>query len=281
MARDGRLRTFNESPHAWERFDADIRFAAARAGRKAAVHITVREHNGQVPEPAEAGRAAPTPSVDFVEVHGSVRLRCLRGANNSVSNCQALSETPPGQGFGDLAVNYAQDGVIDTPTGPPGWIEFTASVRQDVAVNRPAPPRPVVQRLVPDGRVIVSCMVEPRGRMSQCHVLWQSPRNAGLGAIALAGAESGRMTLRHPVTTRQRVNINVPFGVNPPPSPPDSAWAPHPSQGATPGPIPLQLHGQGDADGAGANGGAVNLPPLAPRTQPRPPLGAPASDQTN
>jgi len=272
IANDGLLRTYSDAPHDWERFDADVRFIPPGPGRQASIHFTVQENT-------EAEHAASPSATDpgFVQVSGAVRLRCLRAANGALSQCQALSETPAGVGLGDLAVNYAQDGVLKAPPGPPGWVEFTAPVSEEVASNAreqdlraPRPPRV-------NGRVILSCLVQPSGRMRQCQVLWQSPRGQGLGEHAMAEAEQGRITLRRPVTTARRVNIDIPYGPHPPPTPPVAAWAPDRDLQSHADPLQLEP----DQGSAGAIGpGKVDPIPLDPKPQPNPTFAPPPAGPT-
>ncbi|MGA0602546.1 J domain-containing protein [Caulobacter sp. KR2-114] len=267
MALDGKLHTLSDAPQSWETFDADLRFIPAGPGQTPAIRVTVTEFR-PVPGDDAADGAGRQADPGFVEVNGTVRLRCLRDDKGGLSRCQALSETPAGIGLGDLAVNYAQDGVLKAPPGPPGWVEFTAPVGEQVASGavriQAVPAPPVIARQI-DGRVILSCVAQSSGRMSQCRVLWQSPRGAGLGERALAEAQRGQIGLaRGTVSSPRRVNLNVVYGDHPPPVPPASEWAP--PRDPKPGSVPLRLESrEGSADMAGGD--------TAPVPRPHPALG--------
>ncbi|QSF53504.1 TonB family protein [Brevundimonas fontaquae] len=61
---------------------------------------------------------------------GSVTVECTVAQNGTLSACIVISETPPGQGFGQAALNIAQKAKLTTAQSRPGGkVRFTTRFR--------------------------------------------------------------------------------------------------------------------------------------------------------
>lgn len=227
ISHDGRLRAeAGDADQAWALYDARVLFTSSPGGRRAGIILDY----GRRADRDQALQAPPDVSPGFVEVSGTVTLRCLRGGGDKLSQCSAVAEDPAGQGLGDYAVIYAEDGVIKPPPAlrpdAQGWIQFQAPVRIEKAATPTtlAPRATVAPQLAErSGSAILECRRTPNDHLSACHALWESPRGQGVGAQAAAQSEQGRIHVLSPPPARpQIVRFNVRLGPHPPPIPLDA-----------------------------------------------------------
>ena len=172
-----------------------------------------------------ARTAAPDPPLaDYPKgalaagVEGEATLRCARNAHLALTNCVLVSESPPGQGFGDAALAMAARSP-DNPklnvTEPaltaaaPVTVRFRLhppSIDPDLAdmahvLKAPKiaylPSNEVMARYWPDrdlragisGTGRIHCRVTRQGRLTDCTVLEETPQGHDFGAAASLVAE--------------------------------------------------------------------------------------------
>ena len=169
--------------------------------------------------------AAPDPPlVDYPKgalaagVEGEATLRCARNTHLALTSCILVSESPPGQGFGDAALAMAARSP-DNPklnvTEPaltaaaPVTVRFRLhppSIDPDLAdmahvLKAPQiaylPSNEVMARYWPDralragisGSGRIHCRVTRQGRLTDCTVLEETPQGHDFGAAASLVAE--------------------------------------------------------------------------------------------
>jgi TonB family protein len=166
-------------------------------------------------QPSSAALAYYPPAAKAAGVEGEARLRCERDAHVALRNCQLVSETPAGQGFGAAALALAAQSpdnpkvdIADAAARPP--IELTVRfqlhpqpqvvpdltqmghvVVQPQIVTRPT--RAQIQAAYParafsdgvDGAVVIDCLADAKGALSSCQVYGERPTGYGFGAAAL------------------------------------------------------------------------------------------------
>ncbi len=83
----------------------------------------------------QAEPATPLPDVEVTAAanQGVVRLECRVNNNGTLRNCIILSETPPGQGFGEAALEGARRARVSPDTVDPdasgAKVRFTTRFR--------------------------------------------------------------------------------------------------------------------------------------------------------
>lgn len=74
---------------------------------------------------------------------------------------------------------------------------FSLLPLQDPPLPESALPDVVIERETPgEGRVTLNCAVRPGGELTDCRVVSETPRGAGLGRMALQGARRARVAAR-------------------------------------------------------------------------------------
>jgi TonB family protein len=201
-------------------------------------------------------------------VGGAARLECVVTAEGLLVNCQVLSETPEGYGFGQAAINISslfrmrpqtRDGhpvggaivVIplrfQLPADPP---PPPATPQADQGLSGPAtPPLSIggnsyweetptdfglyypdrAQRMNRNGEASLKCVVTDEGRLRSCEVISENPEDFGFGQ---AGLEVSKLFKMHPTTTEGRpvggASVVMRMRFVPPPAEPILAPPPKP-----------------------------------------------------
>ena len=166
------------------------------------------------PPPSSAALAYYPPAAKAAGVEGEAKLRCERDAHAALRNCQLVSETPAGQGFGAAALALA----AQSPDNPKVDIPDSARPPIDIAVRFQLHPQPQVapdltqmghmvtqpqiaqrptraqiQAAYParalsdgvDGAAMIDCIADAKGALTRCQVYGERPTGYGFGAAAL------------------------------------------------------------------------------------------------
>jgi TonB family protein len=77
------------------------------------------------------GPPVPLPDVEVVAdpVEGTVVVRCAVRTNGRLHDCEVISETPTGQGFGEAALAGANKAHVRTAQSS-SWVIFTMQFRR-------------------------------------------------------------------------------------------------------------------------------------------------------
>lgn len=140
----------------------------------------------------------------------------------------------------DSVVTAPQPATPDDTRGPPVLIpprlsDLPPGTRPTVVTNPrwARPPRPHYPDLaqtnnVEYGQVVLFCIVQPTGRISDCEVLEETPAGQGFGEEALLAAREASLTPRTVDGAALGARIYVPFTFRlPPPLPPAEPADPH------------------------------------------------------
>lgn len=82
-------------------------------------------------------------AAELKQTEGSAVVSCAVANDLKLRDCRAVSETPPGYGFGDAAVKDLQDQVVLKSRPPSGQIRTTVRFKLD---ENPTPPRAGLRR---------------------------------------------------------------------------------------------------------------------------------------
>jgi protein TonB len=138
-----------------------------------------------------------------------------------------------------IPANIPVPPVLTPPTKKEDRIENTAppvvTTTPPQPAPVPAPPRPSVitnpswarqpsvefperasARGIESGRVVMNCLVNPNGSMSDCNVVSEDPPGSGFGAAAQAGARRARLSPRTVDGAAQGARVNFTVRFTPP-----------------------------------------------------------------
>lgn len=138
-----------------------------------------------------------------------------------------------------IPTNVPVPPVLTPPTKAEDRIENTAPPVITPDPPRPAPvpapPRPSVitnpswarqptvefperatSRGIESGRVVLNCLVQPNGSMTDCNIVSEDPSGAGFGSAALAGARRARLSPRTVDGAAQGARVNFTVRFTPP-----------------------------------------------------------------
>jgi|GEM_PF-280791 len=152
----------------------------------------------------EAVNAAWPPKARAAHINGKADLDCLVNTNGGAEDCHVLSETPPGQGFGEAAVRLSPT-LLFTPASV-----ASGPIQQRIHITLGFPPAQLTGEVTPPawfkkpsaadliaawpsealsrgigGKVTLTCMVSLHGELEACHVVSESPEGMGFGAAAM------------------------------------------------------------------------------------------------
>jgi len=202
-------------------------------------------------QPPSAALAFYPAAAKAAGVEGEAKLRCERDEHVALRNCQLLSESPAGQGFGAAALALAAQSPdnpkVDIPDAagrPPieVAVRFQLRPQPQIApdltqmghmITEPqlvaGPTRAQIQAAYParalsdgvDGVAVIDCIASAKGALSGCKIAGERPAGYGFGAAALDLAPDYQLKPRlldgDPISAE--VRFPVPFQAQDPAAP--------------------------------------------------------------
>lgn len=234
----------------WEGAGASMRREPLRAGAIAIVAAAcapIAAHARSATACYEwAGTTSVTPQSFYPpaalaeHLEGSAVLKCSRNERDGMTNCQVISEKPAGQGFGSAALalaarsKEATGSTIAQSQRRPRRVTFEFHANSPCitpnVIGLPWLPIAPVFEHYPDifqlararadarvdtahgGSAVLSCKVAISGRLTDCGIVDEKPKDGGFGKAALLLSQNMAVG----VTTRDGVSIvgqTLTFGV--------------------------------------------------------------------